>query len=202
LFYSPVLTGGQICCDKSTVTLRLGSRVVGKKTLRTNGLFTESIRQSGWYTLSVTDKRSFPSGGAPTLSPEVAVSYRFHASSTPAGNGSQQNAPLTDARYLALGLNSANQAAAGGTTKLNITIARPGNAGVASPVYRLKTVEFYVSVNGGSTWRRVSLRRVGSDWQAAIADPASGYVSIRSIVTDVHGDQTEQTVYRAYSVTG
>ncbi len=201
LFDSPVLSGGQTCCDRSTVTLRLGSGVVEKRTLRTNGLFTESIRRSGWYTLDVTDSRSFPSGGTPALSPRVAVSFRFHASSTPAGNGAQQNAPLTDASCYALGLNSANQAPAGGTTKMNITVTRPGNAGVASPVYRLKTVEFYVSVNGGSTWRRLSLRRIGSYWQATIADPASGYVTIRSIVTDVHGDVTEQTVYRAYAVT-
>jgi hypothetical protein len=201
LFYSPVLNGGQDCCDRSTVILRLGSRTVAKRTLRTAGLFTESLRQSGWYTLAVTDKRSFPSGGTPELSPEAAVSFRFHASSTPAGNGAQQNAPLTDARYVPLGLNSANQAPAGGTTKVDITIERPGNAGVASPVYRLKTVVFYVSVNGGSTWRRLTLRRIGSYWQTTIADPASGYVTIRSIVTDVHGDQTEQTVYRAYAVT-
>jgi len=33
-------------------------------------------------------------------------------------------------------------------------------------------------------------------------DPASGYVAIRSIVTDEHGDKTEQPVYRAYAVTG
>jgi hypothetical protein len=85
---------------------------------------------------------------------------------------------------------------------VNISIARPGNAGVATPVYRLKTIEFYVSTNGGSSWRRVSLRRVGSYWQANVADPASGFVAIRSVVTDVHGDRTEQTVYRAYSVTG
>lgn len=202
LFDSPVLTGGQICCDRSTVTLRLGSKVVAKRTLRTNGLFTESIRQSGWYTLNVTDSRSFPGGGTPALSPRVAVSFRFHASSKPAGNGAQQNAPLTDARCYALGLNSANQAPAGGTTKVNVTVTRPGNAGVASPVYRLKAVELYASVNGGSTWRRLTLRRIGSYWQAAIADPAAGYVSIRSIVTDVHGDATEQTVYRAYAVTG
>ena len=201
LFDSPVLTGGQICCDRSTVTLRLGGKVVGKKTLRTNGLFTESIRQSGWYTLDVTDSRSFPGGGTPALSPQVAVSFRFHASSTPAGNGAYQNAPLTDARCYALGLNIADQAPAGGSTKVNITVTRPGNVGVASPVYRLKTVEFYVSVNGGSTWRRLTLRRIGGYWQATIADPASGYVTIRSIVTDVHGDVTEQTVYRAYAVT-
>ncbi len=202
LFDSPVLTGGQVCCDSSTVTLRLGSKVVGKRTLRSNGLFTASIRQSGWYTLDVTDSRSFPGGGAPALSPKVAVSFRFHASSTPAGNGAQQNAPLTDALCYALGLNSANQAPAGGTTKVNIGVTRPSNVGVPSPLYRLKTVQFYVSFNGGSTWRRLALRRIGSYWQATIADPATGYVTIRSIVTDVHGDLTEQTVYRAYAVTG
>jgi hypothetical protein len=33
-----------------------------------------------------------------------------------------------------------------------------------------------------------------------VHDPATGFVSLRSVVTDVHGDRTEQTVYRAYAV--
>jgi hypothetical protein len=204
LFYSPVMTGGQTCCDRSVVTLRRGSRVLKRKAVGTGGSVTALIRQSGWYSLDVTDRRWFPGGHTPAglLSPRVSASFRFHASSVPAGNGSWQYLPLTDARYDALGLNNANQAPAGGTTKLDIRISRPGNAGVASPVYRLKAVRLYLSLNGGASWRRLILRRLGSSWQASISDPESGYVAIRSVVTDVHGGQTEQTVYRAYGVTG
>jgi hypothetical protein len=91
---------------------------------------------------------------------------------------------------------------AGSSTTLHVTITRPGDDGVASPVYRLKEVELFVSVDGGAHWRRLKFTRSGSYWKAIIHDPSSGYVAIRSIVTDAHGDQTEQTVYRAYAVTG
>jgi hypothetical protein len=202
LFYGAGTTGGQICCDRSVVTLRLGSHTVKTASLGTNGVFGVSIRKSGWYTLDAQSRRWFEDGGTPSglLSPRVAVSFRFHASAVPAGNGAQQNLPLTDTRYRALSLNSANQAPADGVTKLDITITRPANAGVASPVYRLKSVTVFASLDGGMTWHPLKIRRIGGHWLASIADPASGYVAIRSIVTDVHGDRTEQTVYRAYRI--
>jgi hypothetical protein len=37
-------------------------------------------------------------------------------------------------------------------------------------------------------------------WTALIADPASGCVSLRSTVADVHGDRTVKTIYRAYGI--
>jgi hypothetical protein len=39
-------------------------------------------------------------------------------------------------------------------------------------------------------------------WLATVPDPASGYVSLRSVVTDVHGDSSVQTIYRAFAVAG
>jgi len=200
LFDDPVMTGGQSCCSRSVVKLWLGRHLI--KSERT-GDFSTPIRRSGWYTLDASGTRWFD-GSTPAnlLSRHVTVSFRFHASPTPAGNGGYQNLPLTDARYQALGLSSANEAVADGSTRLHVTITRPGDDGVASPVYRLKEVELYVSVNGGANWQRLRLVRAGSHWQAIIHDPASGYVAIRSVVTDEHGDKTEQTVYRAYAVTG
>jgi hypothetical protein len=203
LFDDPVMTGGQECCNRSLVTLRQGRHLLKSERIGANGVFNMAIRRSGWYVLDASGTRWFD-GSTPAnlLSRQVAVSFRFHASPRPAGNGSEQYLPLTDAQYQALGLNSANQAVAGTSTKVRVTITRPGDGGVASPVYRLTEVELFVSVNGGAHWTRLKLIRTGSYWQATIHDPSSGYVAIRSIVTDVHGDQTEQTVYRAYAVTG
>jgi hypothetical protein len=204
LYASPGTSGDQVCCDISQVSLRLGSRVIRTEHVGTQGFFTAVIHQSGWYTLNVTDRRSFPGGGLPTglLSPRVAVSFRFHAPAHPAGNGASQDVPVTDARYDPLGLNSANQAPADGMTVLDVTIARPGNDGVPTPVYRLKAVKIYASFNDGASWQLLTARRHGRAWQVTITDPSSGYVAIRSIVTDVRGDSTEQTVYRAYGITG
>jgi hypothetical protein len=202
LYAGPALMGGSVCCDQGTVILRRGSRLVRKHAVGTGGLFTAPIRQSGWYTLTDTDHRWFRGNSTPAglLSPRVSVSFRFYASSHPAGDGDFQNSPLTRARYQPLGLNSANQAPAGGSTKLDVAIARPMNAGIATPAFRLKTIAVYASVNGGARWVRLKLRRVGGHWQVVVRDPSAGYVSIRSVVTDAHGDRTEQTVYRAYAV--
>jgi len=42
--------------------------------------------------------------------------------------------------------------------------------------------------------------RDGSYWLTTIRDPAAGYVSLRSTVTDVAGDATVETVYDAYGI--
>ncbi len=203
LFDPPVTRGGTICCSRTAVTLRIGRHVVRKQTFSSScqSCFEATIRQAGWYTLNVTARRWFPGGNtqASLLSPRVAVSFRFHASPRP-GNGSWQNLPVTDTSYQPLGLNMDNGAPAGGTTRLVIHVNRPGNAGTATPVYRLKTVRVLVSFNDGKTWQRLATTRVHGIWRAVVHDPATGYVSLRSLVTDVHGDSTEQTVYRAYAV--
>ena len=67
-------------------------------------------------------------------------------------------------------------------------------------MYRLKTVRLYVSFNDGTTWQPLAITRLHGSWRAVVHDPATGYVSLRSLVTDGHGDRTEQTVYRAYAV--
>jgi hypothetical protein len=35
-----------------------------------------------------------------------------------------------------------------------------------------------------------------------VHDPASGYVALRSVVTDTRGDSTTETIYRAYAIAG
>ena len=40
----------------------------------------------------------------------------------------------------------------------------------------------------------------GASWTAEVRDPASGYVSLRSIVVNTAGDTSTQTVYKAYAI--
>lgn len=52
------------------------------------------------------------------------------------------------------------------------------------------------------TWRRVSARRDGDRWVAAVPRGREGYVSLRAKVTDADGSSAERTVVRAYRLTG
>ncbi|MGO8960591.1 MAG: hypothetical protein ACLQFR_24925 [Streptosporangiaceae bacterium] len=204
LFGSPGVHGGSICCSVTAVTLRLGKHVVKKQTLTSScqSCFVATLHVAGWYTLTAAARRMFPGGRTPgdLLSPEVAVSFRFHATPTPPGSGNWENFPLTDVEYQPLGLNLDNRAPAGGTTMLHVLLQRPGNAGTPTPVYRLKSIRLQVSVDGGATWQPLKIVRSDGSWRATVHDPVTGFVSLRSVVTDVHGDRTEQTVYRAYAV--
>ncbi len=199
LLGSAGLDGSSICCDRFNGTLKAGSDVI--KRVTNGSSLNATLHQDGWYTLTAAVTRTLPAyTPADLLSRQLAVSYRFHIPPSPPGNGSEEYLPLTDAEYQALGLNLENRAPAGGTTKLVISVSRPGDAGVATPVYRLKSVTVYASINNGTTWQRLALKAVDGSWLATVHDPSSGYVAIRSVVTDVHGDRTEQTVYRAYAV--
>jgi len=131
----------------------------------------------------------------------VSLAWRFHVSpAAPAGNW--VSFPLTETVYQPEGLNLQNQAAAGGHTVLRITVDRAGRALNPARRYRLRTVRVQMSVDGGASWRTLTLTRQGRYWLATVPDPASGYVSLRSVVTDVHGDSSVQTIYRAFAVAG
>jgi hypothetical protein len=46
----------------------------------------------------------------------------------------------------------------------------------------------------------VPLAAHGGEWLAKVRDPASGFVSLRSTVTDIKGDSTVETINRAYGI--
>jgi hypothetical protein len=72
---------------------------------------------------------------------------------------------------------------------------------VPTPKYKLKTPHFFASFNGGTTWVKVPATVQGNHWVLQVAEPVTGArVSLRSVVTDVHGDSTTETVINAYIV--
>jgi hypothetical protein len=187
---------------KETVILTKGSTTVKKQTMTNwggddNG-FSAGIHSAGWYDLKIDAHRyhpgiTFPAG---MLSSRVTLDWHFKAD--PAKS---VVAPVFMTRFLPTGLNSHNQAAANTTTTVDVSAGR----GSQDPDVRFtkvtaKSVKVWSSADGGKTWKAATVRHSGTTWQAAVHNPASGAVALRSEVTDAAGDRSVQTVYRAYAI--
>ncbi|MFG1997759.1 hypothetical protein ACGFNU_01275 [Spirillospora sp. NPDC048911] len=194
LFADPGKSGSE-CCAKAAVTFRKGSRTIKSKVITQWGGtrdFSAKIPSAGWYTLSVDARRYHPQVSTPAgiLSPRATISWKFYAK--PAGSA---RIPVALTRYIASGLDSANQAAPGSTTGLSMWL----NAVKGAPKVRTATVQ--ASFDDGRTWRRVSVRKRGSGWAVSVPNAsAKGYVTLRSTIVDVKGNRSVQTIYRAYGI--
>jgi len=187
------------CCARSVIRLTLDGHLVKKETLppTETSSFAARLRSAAWYQLSITASQLAVGPGEPpaVLSPRVNLTWRFNSS---LGGGV---VPVTVTSLVPAGLSLANDAPAGGTTRVRITISLaydPGDAGMVR--YPIRSVRLEVSADGGRTWQVVRVTGHGLTRWAQVPDPASGYVTIRTVVTDVRGDTSTQTVYQAYGV--
>ena len=187
---------------KETVVLSKGSTTVKKQTLTNWGIddaeFSAGIHSVAWYDLSVDAHRyrpgiTFPAG---MLSSRVTLDWHFKADP-----GKAMVAPVFMTRFLPTGLNSHNQAAANSTTTVDVRAGR-GSQGpdVKFTAVTAESVRVWSSADGGKTWKAATVRHSGSAWQAAVHNPVSGAVALRSEVTDAAGDRSVETVYRAYAL--
>ena len=187
---------------KETVVLSKGSTTVKKQTLTNWGSsdasFAARIHSAGTYRLTVDAHRyrpgiTFPSG---MLSSRVTLDWRFKAD--PAKS---VVAPVFMTRFLPAGLDSRNRAKANGMTSVTVSAGR-GSQGpdVRFTKSTVKSLKVWASSDGGTTWKAVSVTRSGSSWKAAVHNPASGAVALRSQVTDSAGGTSAETVYRAYAI--
>jgi hypothetical protein len=204
LFDTPLLSGSQ-CCARSTIVLRRGGQVVRRARLNTwHGRYylQTVVRRQGWYEMAVRGTRWSPYGPEPSslLSPRVSITWRFHVDPTPP-RGVTRAFPVMFTIYQPGGLNISNDAPPGARTPVRITIARAGPAIQHRLRYRIKTLRVQASADGGKTWHDLRITRQGSGYLVVVPDPAHGFVSLRSMVTDVRGDATTETIYRAYGVT-
>jgi hypothetical protein len=204
LFDVPGLQGDDQCCARSTVTLGRGSHVQWTGHLnewRGNTYFQRTVTQAGWYNFDVSASRWNPHGSEPAdlLSPRATIDWHFYIRPVPPA-GNQVDFPVTVTTFAPRGLSTSNQATPAATTTIGFQIVRNGDSGSPAPHYALRTVRVLASFNDGVSWHQLSVSDKHGSWTAVVPDPDSGYVTLRSVVTDSRGDSTTETIYRAYAI--
>jgi hypothetical protein len=206
LIDTPGVRGGEVCCVRSTATLSLGPRKLWTAHLnewRGRTDVQHTVTRAGWYNFDVSAARWNPHGSEPAslLSPRATFHWHFHIQPAPPA-GNTVNFPVTVTSYEPRGLSMANQALPGATTTVAFQIARNGDDGERTRQYPFRSVRILASFDGGVSWHQLTISRHGTSGLATVDDPAGGYVALRSVVTDTHGDSTTQTIYRAYAIAG
>jgi hypothetical protein len=192
------------CCDISIISLSSGHRLLKKAVLsewRALRAFAVPISGTAWYTMRISAQRRVPGMKVPAdvLSPRDSLTWRFRA--TPSSLTALDLVPVTATRFVPEGLNQQNQAVGGAKTVVQVQVVEPRAAGFNSPPrYAVRSVRVEVSFNDGKTWHAVAVTGRGAARRVTIEDPAGGYVSLRSTVTDSAGDSSTETIYRAYAV--
>jgi len=199
---------GPLCCANASISLYAGRRLLKRMKFTgtdSNGLALRArLPNFGWYSMHVLASREKPEPGgtAPALSRKITLDWHFNLGpiSRSAQTGHQVDAPVTLTILSARGLDAANSAAPGGTTAVAFRILRRALLGTAPPAFAVRSMRMEASFDAGKTWRMLKLARHGNYGIATVHDPASGYVSLRSIVIDSHGDKTTETIYEAYRI--
>ena len=194
LIGDPVAQSSSDCSGRVTTTLIRGSRVL--KTTHGDlcgGGLDARLASSGWYRLQVTGTQ------ASELSTKVTLNWRFYARTGPEQSWPEAF-PVTLTEFRADGLNLENAAAPGAQTRIVAQIVKGAYPDSPTPRNVLNSVRILASFDGGTTWQSLRLARSGNYWIAEITDPASGFVSLRSVVTNTAGDSSTQTIYNAYAI--
>lgn len=148
------------CCDKSSVTLSMGGRVLKHEVLnqwRVARLFEARAPRAGWYTLEYRAWRWKPDLAIPAdlLSRTEDVTWRFYAAPSSVPVGDQRELPVRVTRIFASGLSLRNSASPDGTTRLIITPVSPHGRGFETlHRYPVRSVRAFSSFDGGGPCTR------------------------------------------------
>jgi hypothetical protein len=200
LFDDPVVRTGFNCEGKASVQLKHGATLVKKQKMTFCGkanVFSAHPGAAGWYNMSATAMRWNPIGSLPPLqlSAKLSVNWHFRYAPVTGHPVNAEAAPVTVTVFHPQGLHS-NEAGPG-TTTVKFNILRGGGEPVATPVFPLHTVKLQYSYDT-LTWHTATVTKQGSFWEAKVPIGAGLYVSLRTIVTDTHGDSTTETIDFAY----
>jgi hypothetical protein len=194
-FFSDPEAGSSDCAYRTTSTLLKGSTTLRR--LRQTGCslnqLVKNLARSGWYRLQVAGSQ------AASLSSRVDLTWRFYVHTGPQQSWPSA-LPVTLTEFRPSGLDLANAAPPGAHTKIAVTIVKGAYPDSPTPRNVLSTIHVEASFDGGHTWQMLKLTRSGADWVVTVHDPATGTVSLRSVVVNAKGDSTELTIYNAYAV--
>jgi hypothetical protein len=202
IFGDPLATLSTDCEGQGRVTLARSSSTVRSRKVGFCGKtarFSAAPPRAGWYTLTASFARTHQHGNL--LSTGVSLSWHFKYAPVRGHAVNIETAPVTVTEFRPAGLGMSDDTQGAATTTIKVLVLRGGGGPVHTPRYRLTSVRVEVSVNNGHSWQSLALTAGPGYWLASVANPAApGFVDLRSIVTDAHGDKTVETVTRAYLV--
>jgi hypothetical protein len=174
-----------------TIILRRGATVIGTGSIISQPTFRVPAATAR-YTLSATMRRSVPWS---TLGTAAQATWTFRS-----GHVAGQNPavlPLWDVR-ISGAFDSLDRAPAGRPFRLMVAPdVQPG-----APRARITSIAVRASFDDGRTWHRLVLRRDGPGrWTTTVTPPrGAAFVSLSASLTDAAGNNTQQTVIRAYQL--
>lgn len=141
------------------------------------------------YTLEATLTRDAPPA---ILSTQISAVWTFRSATVPWNQYTRL--PLWYVNFRPT-LNASNSAPASTLFSVPLTAAAQPTSSPGS----LSTITVQYSLNDGASWTNASLTGSGANRTARVNHPAgSGFVSLRTTVTDSAGNAVTQTVIRAY----
>jgi hypothetical protein len=184
----------------ANVTYRLTH--AGQTVLRTRVLGNQQRRvaahlpERGWYTLTEYARRPPDRLFPHPLSPRADLRLHFR-------DGFERRREIRGyiTRFVARGLDIRNSARGGSHTTVQLQLLRDSsNPDYRLPADRVSAISVWWSGNRGRIWHRLPITRRQGHWAMVVPNPASGAVSLRASVIDVHGNSTRTTVIDGYAV--
>ena len=200
LFDIPGFQGDDVCCARTTATLRRGSHKLSTVHLnewRGRIYLQRTVTRAGWYNFDISASRWNPHGPEPAyvLSPKATIHWHFYIRPVPPA-GNTANFPITVTTYEPRGLSMSNQAQPAATTTVPFQIVRNGRYGDRARQYPFRTVRVLASFNDGKSWQRSRSRgTAATGWQ---------WCTIRRAVTSrcARSSQTPMVTARRRPFTG
>ena len=145
-------------------------------------------RRTGWTQASPTRRQGW------SISTRIDTSWTFRSAHVPG----DAHAPLPVSAVRFHPRVDARNHLLPGSSAMHVTVERQPGAG--HPGNQKLSVS--ASFDDGHTWQRVAvaLTTHQGDWIATVPmPPKPGYVSLRAVASDGHGNSVRQTIIRAYA---
>jgi hypothetical protein len=179
-------------CYESTVTLASGDRTLLKRPGGMFHVFSANVHAGRWYVLTT---RSRQVGRGVSLSPRTTLAWRFRLA-----KGAGGGVPVAVTSLLPQGLDLHNRAAPGSKTSVRVSFTQGSYALAPKPDVPVRSFTAQASFDDGKTWHAVSVIKHKGFFTFVVRNPSSGFVTLRTVTVNTHGNSSTETIDRAYGI--
>jgi hypothetical protein len=183
-------------CFKSSVSLARGGHIVARRSGGIFSLFKAAVHPGRWYVLTTDAHQVLKSANLTRLlSPRTTLAWRFKLA-----KGFLGAVPVAVTSLVPQGLDMNNRAAPGSKTTVRASFSQGKYALPPKPDVPVRSFTVQASFNDGKTWHGVPVVKHKGFWTFVVPNPSSGFVTLRTVTVNVHGNGSTETIYRAYGI--